>query len=80
MTVIAMSRPEIDRVHVLRDVVAERITVSEAAQLLRITRRQVFRLAEGLPCGRSGGAGVVTPWQAQQPLLPGGAAHARCWR
>ena len=44
MTVIGMSRPEIDRVHILRDVVAERITVREAAQLLRITRRQVFRL------------------------------------
>src|SRR5215211_6508987 len=44
MTVIPMSRAEIDRVHVLRDVMAERITVREAAQLLRITRRQVFRL------------------------------------
>ena len=44
MTVIGMSRPEIDRVHILRDVVAERITVREAAQLLRITRRQLFRL------------------------------------
>jgi hypothetical protein len=44
MTVIGMSQPEIDRVHILRDVVAERITVREAAQLLRITRRQVFRL------------------------------------
>lgn len=44
MTVLAMSRAEIDRIHVLRDVVAERITVREAAQLMRITRRQVFRL------------------------------------
>lgn len=44
MTVLTMSRPEIDRVHVLRDVVAERISVREAAQLLRITRRQIFRL------------------------------------
>jgi hypothetical protein len=44
MVVLAMSRPEIDRMHVLRDVMAERITVSEAAQLMRITRRQVFRL------------------------------------
>jgi hypothetical protein len=45
MTVIAMSRQEIDRVHVLRDMAAERITASEAAQLMRLTRRQVFRLA-----------------------------------
>jgi hypothetical protein len=47
MTVIAMSRPEIDRMHVLRDVLVERITVRDAAQLLRLTRRQVFRLLRG---------------------------------
>ena len=44
MTVLSMSRAEIDRVHVLRDVEAGRITVWEAAQLMRVTRRQVFRL------------------------------------
>ncbi len=44
MTVLTMSRPEIDRVHVLKDLGAERITVREASQLLRVTRRQVFRL------------------------------------
>jgi len=44
MTVIAMSRKEIDRMHVLRDLDAKRITVSEAAQLMHLTRRQVFRL------------------------------------
>jgi hypothetical protein len=44
MTVFTMSRPEIDRVHVLRDVAAEQISACEAAHLLRITRRQVFRL------------------------------------
>ena len=46
MTVIAMSRTEIDRMHVLRDLAAGRITVTEAAQLTRLTRRHVFRLAE----------------------------------
>jgi len=46
MTVLSMSRAEIDRVHVLRDVVAERISVREASQLLRVTRRQVFRLLQ----------------------------------
>lgn len=51
MTVIGMSRAEIDRVHILRDVVAERITVREAAQLLRITRRQVFRLLKAYQAG-----------------------------
>jgi winged helix-turn helix protein len=46
MTVIAMSRREIDRMHVLRDMAAERISASEVAQLLRLTRRQIFRLAK----------------------------------
>src|SRR3954451_4347329 len=46
MTVIAMSRTEIDRMHVLRDLAAGRITVTEAAQLTRLTRRHVFRLAK----------------------------------
>jgi hypothetical protein len=36
MVVLAMSRPEIDRMHVLRDVMAERITVHEAAPLVQI--------------------------------------------
>jgi hypothetical protein len=34
MTVIAMSRKKIDGMHVLRDLDAKRITVSEAAQVL----------------------------------------------
>src|SRR3954469_2448319 len=46
MTVIAMSRTEIDRMHGLRDLAAGRITVNEAAQLTRLTRRHVFRLAK----------------------------------
>jgi DNA-binding NtrC family response regulator len=61
MTVIGMSRAEIDRVHILRDVVAERITVREAAQLLRITRRQVFRLLKAYQARGSSGVSVVTP-------------------
>lgn len=46
MTVIEMSRREIDRVHVLRDLEARRITVSDAALLMRLTRRQAFRLVK----------------------------------
>src|SRR3954462_3275925 len=46
MTVIAMSRREIDRMHVLRDMAAGRITASETAQLMRLTRRHVFWLAK----------------------------------
>ncbi len=46
MTVIAMSRTEIDRMPVLRDMAAGRMTANEAAQLMRLTRRLVFRLAK----------------------------------
>ena len=46
MTVIAMSRTEIDRMSVLQDLTASRIKVAEAATLMRLGRRQVFRLAK----------------------------------
>src|ERR1700694_3195499 len=46
MTVIAMSRTEIDRMSVLQDLAASRIKVAEAATLMRLGRRQVFRLAK----------------------------------
>ncbi|GEM_PF-2346058 len=51
MTVIAMSRREIDRAHVLRDLEVRRISVSDAAQLMGISRRQVFRLAKQYQAG-----------------------------
>ena len=46
MTVILMSRSEIDRMTVLRDLAEERIRISEAATLMGVGRRQVFRLAK----------------------------------
>jgi len=46
MTVIAMSRAEIDRMAVLRDLAEDRIKVCEAATLMGLGRRQVFRLAK----------------------------------
>jgi hypothetical protein len=46
MTVIAMSRTEIDRMSVLQDLAANRIRVTEAATLMSLGRRQVFRLAK----------------------------------
>ena len=64
MVVLAMSRPEIDRMHVLRDVMAERITVNEAAQLLRITRRQVFRI---LKAYRAGGPAALVSSRRGKP-------------
>ena len=44
MTVLSMSRAEIDRLHILRDVLGGRISTREAARLMRVTPRQVFRL------------------------------------
>ena len=46
MTVILMSRSEIDRMTVLRDLAEERIGVCEAATLMGVGCRQVFRLAK----------------------------------
>jgi len=52
MTVICMSRQEIDRVSVLRDFGERRITVAQAATRMQLTRRQVFRLAKAFrACG-----------------------------
>ena len=45
MTVIAMSR-KIDRMSVLQDLATSRIKIAEAATLMGLGRRQVFRLAK----------------------------------
>src|SRR5438270_13953251 len=48
MTVIAMSRTEIDRMSMLEDpedLTASRIKMTEAASLMGLGRRQVYRLA-----------------------------------
>jgi hypothetical protein len=47
MTVITMSRTEIDRMSVLQDLAASRIKVTEAARLMGLGWRQVFRLSNG---------------------------------
>ena len=46
MTVILMSRSEIDRMNVLLDLADDRIRVSEAVALMGLGRRQVFRLGK----------------------------------
>ena len=72
MTVILMSRSEIDRMNVLRDLAEERIRVSEAATLIGLGRRQVLRLAKAAtrPCC----SGVAPTREAKQPFLSGGSA------
>ena len=51
MTVIAMSRTEIDRMSVLHDLADGRIKVAEASKLMGVGRRQVFRLSKAFALG-----------------------------
>src|SRR3982074_1876398 len=46
MTVIMMSRTEIDRMSVLQDLADRRIRIAEASTLMGLGRRQVFRLGK----------------------------------
>lgn len=46
MGVLTMSKIEIDRMHVIRDFMAQRVNALEAAQLMGVTRRHLFRLAK----------------------------------
>src|SRR4030088_597917 len=92
MTVIAMSRTEIDRMSVLQDLAASRIKVAEAATLMRLGRRQVFRLAktysqqgaEALVSRRRGRPSAATlQLCALQPSASSGSVtrtSARRWR
>src|SRR3979490_3415640 len=58
MTVITMSRTEINRMSVLQDLAAGRIKVTEAATLMGLGRRQVFRLAKAF--GKHGPRALVS--------------------
>src|ERR1700692_4347024 len=75
MTVIAMSRTEIDRMTVLQDLAASRIKVTEAATLMGLGRRQVFRLAKAY--GQLGPQALVSRrrGRASHPCV-GTALHA----
>ena len=56
MTVVSMSAKEFSRLDVLMDLEARRMTVRDACDLLRLKRRQVFRLLKDFRaawCGRS---------------------------
>ena len=58
MTVIAMSRTEIDRMSVLHDLADGRIKVAEASALMKLGRRQVFRLVKAY--GKHGPQALVS--------------------
>jgi DNA-binding IclR family transcriptional regulator len=46
--VVSMSEREFSRLGVLMEVQARRLRVDDAAQLLKLKRRQIFRLLKGL--------------------------------
>src|SRR3989442_14838857 len=75
MTVIAMSRTEIDRMSVLQDLAASRIKVTEAATLMGLGRRQAFRLAKAY--GQEGPQALVSRRRGRpsNPCYPA-ALHA----
>jgi Winged helix-turn helix len=58
MAVVLMSDKELGRVQVLADTLAHRLPVAEAAAMLGIGRRQVFRLLKAFRA--EGGAGLVS--------------------
>lgn len=55
---LTMSQQEINRVDVIRDVCEKRLTQTDAAQLLNLTRRQIQRLANQYR--QSGASGLVS--------------------
>jgi hypothetical protein len=58
MTVITMSRTEIDRMSVLQDLADRRIKIADASTLMGLGRRQVFRLAKAY--GKHGPEALVS--------------------
>jgi hypothetical protein len=74
MTVIAMSRTEIDRMSVLQDLAASRIKVADAATLMGLGRRQVFRLAKAF--ARHGPEALVSRRRGR----PSNRSYPSAWR
>ena len=74
MTVIAMSRTEIDRMSVLQDLAANRIKVTEAARLMGLGRRQVFRLSKAF--ARHGPEALVSGRRGR----PSNRSYPSAWR
>ena len=74
MTVITMSRTEIDRMSVLRDLTEGRIKVTAASTLMGLGRRQVFRLAKAY--GRHGPEALVSRRRGR----PSNRSYPSVWR
>ncbi len=58
MTVVSMSNQEFSRLQVLLDVQAGRLRIEDAAQLIGLRRRQIFRLLKGMR--KDGPAGLIS--------------------
>jgi hypothetical protein len=74
MTVIAMSRTEIDRMSVLQDLAASRIKITEAARLMGLGRRQAFRLGKAF--ARHGPEALVSRRRGR----PSNRSYPSVWR
>src|SRR5258706_12593920 len=70
MTVIAMSRTEIDRMSVLHDLADGRIRIAEASTLMGVRRRQVFRVAKAYGKHVPLGQGAAATWP-EEPYVQG---------
>src|SRR5271156_6065343 len=64
MMVVSMSKKEFDRLEVLLGVQSGRLRIADACELLRLRRRQVFRLLAGL---KHGGAASLVSKQRGRP-------------
>jgi hypothetical protein len=58
MTVVSMSNQEFSRLQVLLDVQSGRLRIEDAAQLIGLRRRQIFRLLKGIR--KDGPAGLIS--------------------
>jgi hypothetical protein len=64
MTLVTMSRKEFSRIKILQDVSAGSLSIDEAAALLRVTRRQLFRIQRAF---RYRGAAALASQRRGQP-------------
>src|SRR5271169_6345105 len=67
MMVVSMSKKEFDRLEVLLGVQSGRLRIADACELLRLRRRQVFRLLAGL---KHGGAALAFARERQASYPP----------
>jgi predicted DNA-binding protein (UPF0251 family) len=66
MTVVTMSDTEFSRLKVLQDVMTRRLTIDEAAALLHLKRRQVFRILKAF---RRGGLEALVSRRAASQVI-----------